>query len=231
LSKVKFDGFKPATLGFLEELAENNNRPWFLENKPRYESLVLNPALDFIAAMAPEIKKISPHYLAVAKRSGGSLMRVYRDARFAKDKSPYKTNIGIQFRHFAGKDVHAPGMYFHVEPGEFFFGVGSWRPDSKALGSIRESLSDSPSHWHKLINKKKFRDNFDLVGEKLKRPPRGFNPEHPSIEDLKRKDFLALQNFDKKLFLSKDIVPEVSKQFKIGKDFLEFLCESLDLPF
>jgi len=99
------------------------------------------------------------------------------------------------------------------------------------LGSIRESLSDSPSHWHKLINKKKFRDNFDLVGEKLKRPPRGFNPEHPSIEDLKRKDFLALQNFDKKLFLSKDIVPEVSKQFKIGKDFLEFLCESLDLPF
>ena len=231
LNKQKFDGFPPSTLEFLRELAVNNNRPWFQENKGRYESEVLAPALDFITAMAPEIQKISPHYLAVAKRTGGSLMRVYRDARFSKDKSPYKTNIGIQFRHFAGKDVHAPGIYFHVEPEEFFFGVGSWRPDSKALGRIRESISDSPNHWKKLIHKKKFKESYELVGDKLKRPPKGFNPEHPLIEDLKRKDFLALRNFDESLLYSKDLVPEVSKQFKAGKEFLEFLCESLELPF
>lgn len=231
MSQPRFSGFTPSTLQFLQELAENNNRPWFLENKSRYESEVLAPALDFITAMAPEIKKISPHYLAVAKRSGGSLMRVYRDARFSKDKSPYKTNVGIQFRHFAGKDVHAPGMYIHLEPGEFFLGVGSWRPDSKALGAIRETLSDSPNHWNQLITKKKFRESFELVGDKLKRPPRGFNPEHPMIEDLKRKDFLALQHFDESLLYSKDLVAEVGKQFKVGKGFLEFLCESLELPF
>lgn len=231
MSNAQFSGFTPDTVKFLKELATNNNRDWFQDNKSRYEELVLQPSLDFIAAMAPNIEKISPHYLAIPKRMGGSLMRVYRDTRFSKDKTPYKTNIGIQFRHYAGKDVHAPGLYFHVEPGECFIGVGSWHPDSKSLRAIRDHISDSPSYWKKMLNKKAFRENFELVGDTLKRPPKGYSVDHPAIEDLKRKDFIAIQSLDESQLYSKKLVSEVSKQFKQGKEFLEFICEALQLPF
>ncbi|MGI9257968.1 MAG: DUF2461 domain-containing protein, partial [Gammaproteobacteria bacterium] len=129
-----FAGFPAQTAKFLTELANNNARDWFNVNKQRYEDHVLEPALTFINAMEPRIEKISPHFLAVAKRTGGSLMRVYRDTRFSKDKTPYKTNIGIQFRHELGKDVHAPGFYLHIQPKNCFLGAGIWRPDSDALG-------------------------------------------------------------------------------------------------
>ena len=93
------EGFRPSTFKFLRELAANNNRDWFQAHKPRYESEVLEPALGFVQAMAPRLERISAHFMAVPKRTGGSLMRVYRDTRFAHDKTPYKINIGIQFRH------------------------------------------------------------------------------------------------------------------------------------
>ena len=106
--------FSAATFSFLEELAAHNNRAWFEANKSRYESVVREPALQFIAAMAPLLAEFAPHFRAEPRRVGGSLMRVHRDTRFSRDKSPYKTNIGIQFRHALGKDVHAPGFYLHV---------------------------------------------------------------------------------------------------------------------
>ncbi len=109
--------FPKGTIPFLKMLVKNNSREWFHENKANYELVIREPALDFIKAMAPELEKISPHFRALPKKVGGSLMRVYRDTRFAKDKTPYKTNIGIQFRHELGKDVHAPGFYLHIEEG------------------------------------------------------------------------------------------------------------------
>jgi len=129
--------FSKATFSFLGELSRNNNREWFHDNKQRYEEAVRGPALAFIEDIAPELQLIAPRFLAVPKKVGGSLMRVHRDIRFGKDKTPYKTNIGIQFRHEAGKDVHAPGYYLHIAPQECFFGAGIWRPDSTALGQIR----------------------------------------------------------------------------------------------
>ncbi|PIP02194.1 MAG: TIGR02453 family protein, partial [Zetaproteobacteria bacterium CG23_combo_of_CG06-09_8_20_14_all_54_7] len=101
--------FTPATMAYLETLAANNNRDWFQEHKHRYEQDVREPALAFIEAVGARLPAIAPHFTADARKMGGSLMRVYRDSRFSKDKTPYKTNIGIQFRHEAGKDVHAPG--------------------------------------------------------------------------------------------------------------------------
>ena len=131
---TKFDRFQPSLFEFLEQLADNNNRPWFLENKPRYERDVLEPALAFIRAFEPRLKKISPYFVASDRRVGGSLMRVYRDTRFHKDGEPYKTNVGIQFRHEQGRDIHAPGFYVHIAPGECFLAVGLWRPEPEALG-------------------------------------------------------------------------------------------------
>ena len=137
---MSFNGFDPSMLGFLDELAQNNERDWFAENKHRYERLVREPALDFIVAMGPLLDRIAPQFEAVAKKMGGSLMRVFRDTRFGRDKTPYKTNVGIQFRHTQGKDVHAPGYYLHIEPGAHFIGAGMWRPDPDSLAGIRNAI-------------------------------------------------------------------------------------------
>ncbi len=137
-----FEGFPKTCVPYLKKLAKNNNRPWFNDNKQRYEDAVRTPALAFIEAMGPPLKKqLSPHFLAQPKKVGGSLMRVYRDTRFANDKTPFKTNVGIQFRHELGKDVHAPGFYLHIEPGNCFLGAGICAPKP---GSSPRSASSSP---------------------------------------------------------------------------------------
>ena len=107
---MSFNGFDPSILGFLDELAQNNERDWFAENKDRYERLVREPALDFIVAMGPLLDRIAPQFEAVAKKMGGSLMRVFRDTRFGRDKTPYKTNVGIQFRHTPGQRRARAGL-------------------------------------------------------------------------------------------------------------------------
>ena len=108
--------FGPGLFSFLADLRTNNNRDWFAANKDRYEEQLLEPALAFIDAFAPRLEKISPHFRADARPSGGSLFRIYRDTRFSKDKSPYKTNVGIHFRHERAKNAHAPGYYLHIGP-------------------------------------------------------------------------------------------------------------------
>ena len=99
---------------FLKDLAENNNREWFKANKDRYDEDVKEPALAFVQAFSAKLEKLSPHFRADPRANGGSLFRIYRDTRFSKDKSPYKTYTGIQFRHYAAKDAHAPGFYLHL---------------------------------------------------------------------------------------------------------------------
>ncbi|MCA9241330.1 MAG: DUF2461 domain-containing protein, partial [Planctomycetales bacterium] len=139
-----FSCFPLGLLHFLEELSRNNNKKWFDKHKPRYEREVREPALAFIAAMEKPLARLSPHFKAIPKKVGGSLMRIHRDVRFSHDKSPYKTNVGIHFRHDAGKDVHAPGIYFHIDTSEVFLGVGLWRPEAAALAAIRDSISADP---------------------------------------------------------------------------------------
>ncbi len=224
-------GFTQATTRFLSELRKNNDRDWFNANKHRYESDVVAPALNFIDAMGPRLKKISPHFRAIPKKTGGSLMRVYRDTRFAKDKTPYKTNIGIQFRHELGKDVHAPGFYVHIEPNEVFLGVGIWRPDPKALARIRDTIADNPNAWRKARDDKKFSARFVLRGDNLKRPPKGYAAEHPMIEDLKRKDFIAVEELEVKEIHDAELADRINQSFSVSRPLMRFLCHALDLQF
>jgi len=230
VSNTTFTGFPPATLKFLRQLAKNNNRDWFAEHKSRYESDVLAPALDFITAMQKPMRRVSECFDVIPKRTGGSLMRVYRDTRFAKDKTPYKTNVGIQFRHQSGRDVHAPGFYFHISPAEMFLGVGIWHPDSSALSAIRERVADDPAAWKKVRDGKTFKSQYKLAGDSLKRPPRGVDPDHPMIEDLKRKDFIAVQELTARDVESDTFVSQVTKAFRSSTAFMRFLCDALDLP-
>ena len=226
-----FQGFPPQTLQFLAELAANNDRDWFNRNKARYEALVLQPSLSFIEAMAPLLAGFAPRFKADPRRAGGSLMRVYRDTRFSRDKRPYKTNIGIQLRHEAGKDVHAPGYYLHVEPGESFLAVGIWRPDPRSLGRLREAIQDSPAGWKRARDHAPFRRRFELVGDSLQRPPRGVAPDHPLIQDLKRKDLIASMPLETAELHRRDFAARAGKAYEAASPFMEFLCLALELPY
>lgn len=226
-----FKGFPAEALRFLDELDDNNNREWFAENKDRYEALIREPALDYIATMQAPLAGLSDHFRAIPKKMGGSLMRVYRDTRFGKDKRPYKTNVGIQFRHEQGKDVHAPGYYLHLAPDGCFLGVGIWRPESAALAGIRERIAFRPKEWQSVSRSPAFKRRFALGGESLKRPPRGYRADHPMIIDLKRKDFIAAMDFDFERALKPGFVKWTTDQWKAASPFMAFLCAALEVPY
>lgn len=228
---MAFRSFDPALTNFLTELSANNNRDWFAEHKPRYERDVLEPSLQFIAAMADRLPEFAPHFTAIAKRQGGSMMRIYRDVRFSKNKEPYKTNVGIQFRHEAGKDVHAPGYYFHIDPDSVFLGVGLWHPDGPTLAKIRDAIVDKPRAWRNARDDKAFRKHFDLAGGSLKRPPRGYDADHPLIEDLKRKDFIAATNLAHADLYKRTIVDRTTKLMASTTPFMRFLCKAVGIRF
>lgn len=231
MAKEKFSGFPLETLRFLHDLGINNNRDWFQAHKEIYESQVRTPALDFIIAMEEPLKKISPHFRAVAKKSGGSLMRPYRDTRFAKDKTPYKTNVGIQFRHERGKDVHAPGIYLHIDTEQAFLGVGIWRPDSSALAKIRKAIVKDSDRWLKIKKAAAFKRTFEIQGDQLIRNPKGYSADDPMIEELKWKDHIAVADLDYDDLMSKTAVKEVVRRVKTASRYLEFLCDSMKLKF
>jgi len=203
--------FTPALFDFLRELKRNNNRDWFQDNKSRYEKDVKDPLLVFIAEFADRVPEISPHIAAIPRATGGSMFRIYRDLRFSKDKTPYKTAAALHFRHERGKDVHAPGYYLHLEPGSVFMGAGIWKPDGETVSKIRSRIDAKPGEWREIIGNKTFTSTFSLEGDSLKRPPRGYDPDHPLIQDLKRKDFIG------SLELSEDIV--------LRDDFLDFYVD------
>ncbi len=225
-----FEGFPRDSIQFFEDLANNNNRDWFAKNKTRYENVVLNPALELVTEMAEPLKKISRHFVAVPKKSGGSLMRIYRDTRFSKDKTPYKLNLGVQFRHEFGKDVHAPGFYFHLDAEKIFVGAGIWRPNSKTLNAIRRHIDDNPRRWKRTKNTKAFKSTFELHSESLKRPPRGYQAEHPLIADLKLKNHIGLVPLQREDIFSRSLIDTLSMNFKTAMPYVRFLCDSIPLP-
>ena len=218
--------FSKSTFKFLDELTANNERPWFEANKPRYEALVREPALEFIAAMAPALEKFAPHFRAEPRKMGGSLMRVFRDTRFSRDKTPYKTNIGIQLRHELGKDVHAPGFYMHIANDGCFFGAGCWHPESDALRRIRDLIAAKPERWQALFKDRKFTTHWALAGDSLTRPPRGYAIDHVAIEDLKRKDFIGLASLSPEEVTGPGLVKLAVSRFSTAAPFMKFLCDA-----
>lgn len=228
---TRYRGFTRDCLRFLQELAANNNRDWFQEHKERYEQDVLDNALLFIQNMQQPLAEIAPSFVALPTRVGGSLMRVYRDTRFAKDKTPYKTNIGIQFRHEQARDVHAPGYYVHIDPDQVFVGVGMWRPEADALRRIRERIAARPAEWRRAVDGKDFRRYFLLGGESLSRPPRGFDKDQQCIEDIKRKSFIAMREFEVDDCLKPRFQKSVETSFRKAEPFMRFLCTAVGVRF
>jgi uncharacterized protein (TIGR02453 family) len=223
--------FSATTFRFLDDLAANNNRAWFEANKSRYESLVREPAFEFIAAMAPLLEEFAPQFRAEPRKVGGSLMRVFRDTRFSRDKTPYKLNIGIQFRHSLGKDIHAPGFYLHIASDDCFIAVGCWHPEPDALGRIRDLVAANPKRWFAARDDKRLCKQWSLTGDTLVRPPRGYAVDHPALEDLKRKDFIALSPLSVGDITSPGLPKLVSHRFASAAPLMRFLCEALAVPY
>jgi len=214
---------------FFRELKRNNRREWFQANKDRYENQVREPLQRFVSEFERPLLEISPHFRADPRPIGGSLFRIYRDVRFSPDKSPYKTHAGIQFRHEQGRDVHAPGFYLHLEPENVFAAVGIWHPDSKTLQQIREAIAAEPKDWLKAKSDKDFSDLYELGGESLKRAPQGYEPDHPQIEDLKRKDYIAHFVFSEREARSPDFPDRYAEGCRRAAPFMRFLTEALGL--
>jgi uncharacterized protein (TIGR02453 family) len=228
---ARYTGFERRTVDFLARLEKNNNREWFTENKQRYEEDVLDVALRFIISMQEPLADIAPRFTAVPTRVGGSLMRVYRDTRFAKDKRPYKTNVGIQFRHEQARDVHSPGYYVHLESSRAFIGVGMWRPDPDSLRRIRERIAARPAEWQRVMGDATFKRQFELGGESLTRPPRGFDADHPCIEDIKRKSFIAMRDLEVEACLKPQFQRVVESSFRNAEPLMRFLCQAVGVRF
>jgi len=221
--------FSPALFAFLRELKRNNSREFLLANKARYERDVRDPLLRFIEDFGPHLRAISSQYVADPRPVGGSMFRVHRDTRFSRDKTPYKTHAAAQFRHVRGRDVHAPGFYLHLEPGNVFAGVGMWHPPADALCMVRDTIAEHPDVWKKAIGDRKFRARYALSGDVLKRPPRGYDPEHPFIEDLKRKDFVALTPFTQRDACAPGFLETYAATARAAQPFMEFLTRAVGL--
>jgi len=223
--------FTPATFRFLRDLRKNNDRDWFEANRERYERDVREPALHFISDFAKCLRRISPHLIADPRPVGGSLFRIHRDVRFSADKRPYKTHLGIHFRHEVGRDAHAPGLYLHLEPGDVYAGAGVWRPPRAVLAEIRDALDESPTAWRRAVSARGFAAQWALSGESLKRVPRGFDPEHPLADDLKRKEFVAITGFREREACAADFPQRLERAWRATTPFLRFLTGAEGLAF
>ncbi len=219
--------FTPALFDFLRQLKKHNDRQWFLENKGRYEADVRDPALRFIEAIGPGLRKISRHLVADPKPAGGSLFRINRDIRFSKDKSPYKTALGIAFFHDGGRAATAPGMYVQLGPGTSWSGGGVHMPDGPSLTKIRDAIVARPSEWAKIVDDATFKEAVANQGETLKRAPQGYEPDHPLVEDLKRKSFVWHVEFSELEICSAGFLNSYLDACRRANPFNRFLAAAL----
>jgi len=195
-----FDGFRPEALGFLVELALNNDRAWFTPRKSEYEALLKEPLEALCLALDGELRTRGVP-LSADRRSP---FRIYRDVRFAKDKSPYKTNVGASFPWTGpGGGV---GGYFHLEPGASFLGGGMWHPQPARLAAWRTAVVEDRAAVHGALEDPRFRSSFGEVdGDSLKRAPTGFAPDDPDVRLLKLKDVVFGRPVQEDEILSPDL--------------------------
>lgn len=218
--------FTDELFGFLKQLKRRNQREWFQAHKERYEAVVRDPCLRFISELGEPLRQISPWLVADPHPTRGSLFRIYRDTRFSADKRPYKTHVGMSFPHRGTKQkVHLPGFYLHLEPGGCFAAAGCWHPDNPTLIRIRSAIVARPEAWKKAVR------GLDLEGDALSRPPRGYPADHPLVEDLKRKDFLASVEFTQAQVCRARFMTEFLAACRKLNPLVAFLSQAMDLPY
>jgi uncharacterized protein (TIGR02453 family) len=223
--------FTTRTFRFLRDLADHNDRDWFRDHQDDYERLVRAPALRFISDVAAPLHGISPYLSVVARKVGGSLFRIQRDTRFARDKTPYKTHTGMHFRHADGGGSRAPGFYVRLEPGNCFVGAGVWRPAGPAARAIRRAIASRPDEWMEVAHGPTFAAAYRMDGELLARPPHGFDPTHSLIDELRRRDFAGSKRLSQRVVTSEDFLEGFVDDCRLATPLMGFVCAALDLEY
>ncbi|MBW8889324.1 MAG: DUF2461 domain-containing protein [Fibrobacteres bacterium] len=215
-----------STFAFLIDLKKHNDRDWFQAHKERY----LAAKADFETLVGEVIRAISAFDKSIEHIDPAKCtFRIFRDARFSKDKSPYKTNMGAHIGVAEKKFQQKAGYYLHLEPGNCFLGGGAYRPEAAWLKAIREAIAEDGKFFRGVINAAAFKKQFgSMSGETLKKAPQGYPPEHPHIELLKHKDFLAMKTLKDADLLKPAFVKEAAAAFKALVPFNRFLNDVLE---
>lgn len=230
-----FEGFRPEAIQFLADLAQNNSREWFQPRKAEYEHLIREPLEALCTALDAEFRARGVPLLADPKRSP---FRIYRDVRFSKDKSPYKTAAAASFAWLGDdpgpaegrshtENVHASGGYFHLQPGEVFVGGGVWHPDPAWLASFRRRVADDYDELRAIVEVPSFREAFGTVsddGESLKRVPPGFPPDHPAADILRKKNVTFGHRLSDDEVLSPTLPSNLADAFAVATPLMRYLA-------
>jgi len=213
---------------FLKDLSSHNNRDWFTANQERYEQQVRDPFLHLITDLGPGLKKINPRIIADPRPNRGSMMRIHRDIRFSKDKSPYKTFVAARFWHQKGKDGAMPAYYLRLAPESSLIGGGVWHPETPAVRKIRDRIVSRPKDWQRVTANFRSRSGNGMAGESLQRSPAGYDPNNPLIEDIKRKDFALFSPLTQRDVCGSDFLDLVLENFRSMDPFVEFLTKAIE---
>jgi uncharacterized protein (TIGR02453 family) len=231
-----FRGFSRGALTFLRQLKRNNKREWFQAHKDVYDEEVLGPLKLFVEEVDVRFGEFAPEFVGDPKRS---IFRIYRDVRFSKDKSPYKTHAAAWFKHQnsahgVGSETHGggAGFYFHLEPGASFIGGGIWMPPRETLNQLRDSIAVKPAEFEKAMGATAFKRRFGKLSEEamLTRLPRGFAPGHPAERWLRYQSFTAGAELTDEQVLDRRVVDRVQKDFVTMLPFVRWLNSALGFP-
>lgn len=221
----RFAGFTPQAVAFLADLAENNERSWFNPRKSEYERLLKQP----LEALCAELgRRFAERGIPLTADPARSPFRIYRDVRFSKDKSPYKTNIGASFPFAAGPETERGGVggYFHFQPGEIFVGGGMWHPSPERLAAFRRAVVGDRLAVHELLTEPAFRDRYEsLHGDRLKRMPQGYDPGDPDAELLKLKDAVFSRRLSDAEAFAADLPDRLADDLAAAVPMLRFLAQ------
>jgi len=224
--------FTNKSLAFLRGLARHNDKTWFTAHKHEYETHVREPFQRLLLDLQPALTEISPHFRADPRNVGGSLFRIYRDARFSHDKSPYKPWQGANLFHVRRREVPSPSFYIHLQPENHFVGAGIWHPESDTQRRVRQFIFDNPNTWDTVIRNPALRRRFTLDNsETLIRPPRGFPADFAHIEALKHRNWVLTRTVNDNTMTGPRLYQTLVKDLQVLAPFVDYLCAALDLEF
>lgn len=217
--------FPPAALTFLRGLQRHNDREWFRARKDTYETALKTPMVEVIEALDRDFRRFAPELVATPKVS---LFRIYRDTRFSEDKSPFKVHVGAVFPVRGLPKVAGPGLYVEVNPKAVFVAGGAYMPMPPDLLAMRQHIAANLSRFRSVVEAPGFvKATGGLQGESLQRMPKGFAPDHPAAELLRRKQFVVWREFPATLATSPRFYPTLLRVFEAAAPLVRFLAEPL----
>jgi uncharacterized protein (TIGR02453 family) len=219
--KTTFPGFPREGIAFLRNLANNNDREWFTPRKETYEAQVRQPMFALLDAVQHEMARFAPAYLGDPAKA---LYRIYRDTRFSKDKTPYKTHAGALLWHNSTQKNEGASFYFAISPKSLDIAGGLYSPDPQGLLAVRHHIAEDPAAFRATFEGRKVKKLMgDLQGEALTRVPKGFDPASPAADLLRQKQLILFCQLPVETAMAPKVVSEIVTRFEAMLPFVAFL--------